>query len=85
MGNSTDGFAWSTLSAKLFGHEVIRVPLKDGKATGEYEDFLIGSLTADGTVWRRPVGVTVAEDGALMVSDDGSNTIWRVAYIGAKQ
>ena len=64
------------------GYEVIRVPLKDGKATGEYEDFLTGFVTPEGKVWGRPVGVTVAKDGALLVSDDGSKTIWRVSYVG---
>jgi glucose/arabinose dehydrogenase len=64
------------------GYEVIRVPLADGHATGEYQDFLTGFVTADGQVWGRPVGVAVASDGALMVTDDGSNTVWRVAYNG---
>ena len=64
------------------GHKVIRVPLKDGAATGEYEDFLTGFMTAADDVWGRPVGVAVASDGALMVSDDGSNAIWRVAWSG---
>jgi glucose/arabinose dehydrogenase len=41
-------------------------------------------VTADGNVWGRPVGVTVASDGALLVSDDGSNAIWRVSYRGKK-
>ena len=67
------------------GYEVIRVPLQNGKATGEYEDFLTGFVAADGRVWGRPVGVAVAEDGALTVADDGSNTIWRVVYVAAKQ
>ena len=49
--------------------------------TGE-EDFLTGFVTADGKVWGRPVGVTVAGDGSLLVSDDGSNSIWRVRYAG---
>ncbi|MEO7142324.1 MAG: sorbosone dehydrogenase family protein [Bryobacteraceae bacterium] len=64
------------------GYEVIRVPLKNGRATGAYEDFLTGFVTADGQVWGRPVGVAVAGDGSLMVTDDGSNSIWRVAYTG---
>lgn len=65
------------------GYEVIRVPLhgKD-RATGEYEDFLTGFVTANGDVWGRPVGVAVAKDGALLVTDDGSESIWRVTATG---
>ncbi len=62
------------------GYEVIRVPMKAGHATGEYEDFLTGFVTPNGDVWGRPVGVAVAQDGSLIVTDDGSNTVWRVAY-----
>lgn len=65
------------------GYEVIRIPLhQTGKATGEYEDFLTGFVLPNGDVWGRPVGVTVANDGSLLVSDDGSNSIWRVSYVG---
>jgi glucose/arabinose dehydrogenase len=64
------------------GYEVIRVPLRNGRATGEYEDFLTGFVTADGQVWGRPVSVAVAKDGALFVTDDGSKSIWRVSYTG---
>jgi len=64
------------------GYEVIRVPLVNGHATGEYEDFVTGFVTPSGDVWGRPVGVTVAKDGSLIVTDDGSNTVWRVAYAG---
>src|ERR1017187_8420886 len=49
------------------GYEVILVPLKDGQAMGEYEDFLTGFVTEDGEVWGRPVGVAVAPDGSLLV------------------
>jgi len=66
------------------GCKVIRIPMKDGKATGEFEDFLVGFVTKDGKVWGRPVGVAVAKDGWLMVTDDGSGTVWRVAYQGRK-
>jgi glucose/arabinose dehydrogenase len=64
------------------GYEVIRVPMRNGRATGEYKDFLTGFITSDGQVWGRPVGVAVAPDGSLMVSDDGSNSLWRVSYTG---
>ena len=70
--------------ARRVGYKVIRIPMKDGKATGEFEDFLVGFVTKDGNVWGRPVGVAVAKDGALMVTDDGSGTVWRVAYQGKK-
>jgi glucose/arabinose dehydrogenase len=70
--------------ARRTGYKVIRLPMKDGKATGEYEDFLVGFVTEDGNVWGRPVGVAVAKDGALMVTDDGSGTVWRVAFRGKK-
>jgi glucose/arabinose dehydrogenase len=66
------------------GYEVIAVPIKNDKATGEYEDFLTGFVLPDGKVWGRPVGVVVAKDGSLLVSDDGSNSIWRVTYTGGK-
>jgi glucose/arabinose dehydrogenase len=65
------------------GYEVIRVPLhQTGHASGEYEDFLTGFVLPDGKVWGRPVGITVASDGSLLVSDDGSNSVWRVSYRG---
>jgi glucose/arabinose dehydrogenase len=66
------------------GYEVIALPMKNNKATGEYEDFLTGFVLPDGKVWGRPVGVVVAKDGSLLVSDDGSNSIWRVTYTGGK-
>lgn len=62
------------------GYEVILVPMKNGHATGEYQDFLTGFVTPSGDCWGRPVGVAVAKDGSLMVTDDGSNSIWRVTY-----
>ncbi len=67
------------------GYEVVHLPVKNGKATGEYEDFVTGFTTPEGGVWGRPVGVTVAKDGALIVVEDGANTIWRVTPGSNKQ
>jgi glucose/arabinose dehydrogenase/cytochrome c5 len=65
------------------GYEVIRVPLhQSGHATGEYEDFLTGFVVDQNSVWGRPVGVVTASDGSLLVSDDGSGSIWRISYKG---
>ncbi len=64
------------------GYNVIYIPMVNGKATGEYDDFVDGFVTKDGQVWGRPVGVTVAKDGSLLVTDDGTRSVWRVTYIG---
>ena len=64
------------------GYEVIRIPLKDGHASGIYQDFLTGFVTAEGNAWGRPVGVATAPDGSLMVTDDGYKAIWRVSFKG---
>ncbi len=65
------------------GYEVIRIPLhQTGHAAGGYEDFLTGFVVDDASVWGRPVGVTTAPDGSLLVTDDGSESIWRVSYTG---
>jgi glucose/arabinose dehydrogenase len=64
------------------GHKVVRVLMKDGKPTGEYEDFLTGFIVSDGDAWGRPVGIVVAKDGSLLLSDDGGNLVYRISYQG---
>ena len=68
--------------SKRTGPKVIAVPVVGGVPTGEYEDFMTGFVADDDAVWARPVGVAVARDGALFVSEDGNGTVWRVAYGG---
>lgn len=65
------------------GYKVVRIVMQNGAPTGAYEDFLTGFVTRTGGVWGRPVGVAVAHDGALLVTDDGSGEVWRVAWVGA--
>ncbi|MEO7580742.1 MAG: PQQ-dependent sugar dehydrogenase [Massilia sp.] len=60
------------------GSKVVRVRMKNGVPTGEYEDFLTGMIVSDREVWGRPSSVLVAADGSLLVDDDASGTIWRV-------
>ena len=62
------------------GYKVVMLPFKDGKPTGEYQDFMTGFVVSDKEVWGRPVGIAVARDGSLLVSEDGNGTIWRVTY-----
>lgn len=68
--------------AQRAGYEVIRIPMHNGRAEGSYEDFLTGFVTPDGQVWGRPVGVTIANDGSMFVTDDGSRSVWHVTYEG---
>ena len=72
--------SWNRM--KRTGYKVVRVPFdhSNGKARGEYEDFITGFVTPDGKVWGRPVGITVAKGGSLLISEDGNGTIWRVSY-----
>jgi glucose/arabinose dehydrogenase len=66
--------------AQRTGYKLVHVKLKDGKPSGDYEDFMTGFVTGEGDVWGRPVGVAVAPDGALLVSDDAGGVVWRISY-----
>ena len=68
--------------ARRTGYKVVRVLLKNGRPTGEYEDFLTGFVINERNVWARPVGIAVARDGSLLVGEDGNGTIWRVSWRG---
>ncbi len=64
------------------GYKVVRLQLHDGVPTGIYQDFMTGFVIDQDSVWGRPVGVAVAHDGALLVTEDGNGTLWRIAYAG---
>lgn len=68
--------------SKLAGYKVVFVPFQEGRPQGGMEDFLTGFVVADSKgseVQGRPVGLALLADGSLLVSDDASNTIWRIA------
>jgi glucose/arabinose dehydrogenase len=66
------------------GYKVVFFPMTNGRP-GPIEDFVSNMLVSNGEnggaieAWGRPVGVTVARDGSLLVSDDGANVIWKVS------
>jgi len=69
------------------GYKVVRVPFKDGKPQGFYQNFVTGFWASGlhrAEVWGRPAALAIAKDGALLVADDTGGTIWRIAYSGAK-
>jgi len=70
--------------SELSGYKVLFVPFANGKPAGKPQDFLTGFI-ADAKskkVHGRPVGLVVMPDGALLLTDDISNTIWRVSATG---
>jgi glucose/arabinose dehydrogenase len=68
--------------ASRAGHQVVFVGFRDGKASADPVPFLTGMMPdpAGKDVYGRPVGVTVASDGALLVSDNGAGLVYRVTY-----
>ena len=63
------------------GYQVAFVAFKDGQPSADPVAFLTGLVPdpSSGTVYGRPVGVAVAPDGSLLVSDDGAAVIYRVS------
>jgi glucose/arabinose dehydrogenase len=69
------------------GYKIVRVPFKNGRPEGFYENFATGfwiSGERRAEVWGRPAALVVAKDGALLVADDTGGTIWRIAYVGKR-
>jgi glucose/arabinose dehydrogenase len=67
--------------SELSGYKVTFIPFKNGKQAGPMEDFLTGFIAdiEKAEVYGRPVGIAEMKDGSILVADDVSNTIWRVA------
>jgi glucose/arabinose dehydrogenase len=63
------------------GYQVVFVPFKDGQPSGDPQPFLTGLVPdpTKGNVNGRPVGVAVAPDGSLLVSDDGARVVYRIS------
>jgi glucose/arabinose dehydrogenase len=67
------------------GYKVVRVPFKDGRPEGYYENFATGFWASGeerAEVWGRPAALAVARDGSLLVADDTGGAIWRISYKG---
>jgi glucose/arabinose dehydrogenase len=62
------------------GYKLVRVPMKNGEPTGDYEDFVTGFVVDDAHVWGRPVATLELKDGSLLMSEDGNNAIFRISY-----
>ena len=85
-GNAFVALHGSWNRTKRTGYKIIRIPFRDGKPIGGYDDFLTGWMLDENSrdVWGRPVGLLVLPDGSMLITDDGANKIWRVTYRGTK-
>ncbi|HEX5047771.1 MAG TPA: PQQ-dependent sugar dehydrogenase [Gammaproteobacteria bacterium] len=79
-GNGFAVFHGSWNRASRTGHKVVRVLMKDGKPTGEYQDFLTGFIAPDGKPWGRPNSIAQIGDGSLLLADDDGDVIYRISY-----
>jgi glucose/arabinose dehydrogenase len=63
------------------GYQVVFIPFQDGQPSGDPQPFLTGLVPdpTKGDVNGRPVGVTTAPDGSLLVSDDGAQVVYRIS------
>ena len=64
------------------GYEIVRIRFENGQPTS-IEPFVAGFLADEGkTHIARPVGLAIAKDGSLLMSDDANGTLYRVSYTG---
>jgi len=71
----------SASRSQLTGYKAVYIPVNGARA-GQPQDLVTGWLTAASTVWGRPVGVLVAADGSLLISDDLAGVVYRLASTG---
>jgi glucose/arabinose dehydrogenase len=64
------------------GYQVVFIPFRNGVPTGKPTPFFSGFVPdpIGKNVYGRMVGVAVAADGSLLISDDAGKLIWRVSY-----
>jgi glucose/arabinose dehydrogenase/cytochrome c2 len=80
VGDAFAAFHGSWNRSLRTGYKLVRVHMKNGEPTGDYEDFLTGFIADNGNVWGRPVATAELKDGSLLLSDDGGNVIFRISY-----
>jgi glucose/arabinose dehydrogenase/cytochrome c2 len=80
VGDAFVGFHGSWNRSLRTGYKLVRVHMKNGEPTGDYEDFLTGFVVDDSHVWGRPVATAELKDGSLLMSEDGGNVIYRISY-----
>ena len=80
-GGAFIGMHGSWNRSKMVGYKIAFIPFANGKPAGPMEDILTGFIADESKfeAYGRPVGVTVAPDGSLLVADDSGDKVWRVS------
>ena len=79
--------SWNRAPLPQEGYKVTFTPFEDGAPAGDYETFAdafagVESIANRGAAEHRPMGLAMAPDGALYISDSVKGRIWRVVYTG---
>lgn len=79
--------SWNRAPLPQEGYKVSFIPFEEGGLSSDYETFADGfagtdSISGPGQADSRPMGLAVAPDGALFISDSQKGRIWRVVYTG---
>lgn len=84
--------SWNRLGHTQAGYNVVFVPMKDGKPSGDWEIFAEGfkgpePILSSGDARYRPCGLAEGPDGSLYVVDSQVGRVWRIMYYpkGVKQ
>jgi glucose/arabinose dehydrogenase len=75
--------SWNRSVGPQQGYKVVFQPFANGTPSGPYETFadgFAGAIVAPDKAAHRPVGLAVAPDGALLITEDWNGRIWRVTH-----
>ena len=80
--------SWNRAPGLQEGYQLVFVPMKDGKPSGDWRTFADGfmgdrPIRNPARAKHRPVGLAVGPDGSLYVSDSTGGTIWKISYATA--
>ncbi len=77
--------SWNRAPFPQMGYSVVFIPFKNGKPTGEYEEFATGiggkdEINSPKDAMYRPTGLAQGPDGSLFICDSVKGRIWRIYY-----